>query len=103
MNWSFLHRPEWFVTSDDRHSGAHSARAGRIGHDEITSLSLTVDCVAGPIRFWRKVSAEVAWSEVSFPVEAGKRTFRREYEKDDAGSCGQDTVYLDELTIPAAW
>ncbi len=121
LEWSFLHWPKWFVTSDDRHSGAYSVRAGKIGHDEITSLSLTVDCVAGRIRFWRKVSTEpnwdnyrfyidnklqeklsgeVAWSEVSFPVEAGRRTFRWEYEKDEAGSCGQDTVYLDDLTIP---
>jgi len=58
MNWSFLHWPKWFVTSDDRRSGAYSVRAGRIAHGEITSLSLTVDCVSGRISFWRKVSTE---------------------------------------------
>ncbi|NLH43847.1 MAG: hypothetical protein GX448_18565, partial [Planctomycetes bacterium] len=80
------------------------------------------NCTAGRISFWRKVSTEynwdnyrfyidsklqeklsgeVPWSEASFPVEAGTHTFRWEYEKDDAGSSGQDTVYLDDLTIPA--
>jgi hypothetical protein len=122
LNWSSLQGSKWFVTSDDRHSGAHSARAGRITHGEITTLSLTLDCTAGRISFWRKVSTEynwdnyrfyidnklqeklsgeVAWSEASFPIEAGRHIFRWEYEKDDAMSCGQDTVYLDDLTIPA--
>jgi len=122
MNWSSLQWSKWFVTSDDRRSGLHSVRAGAIAHGEITTLSLTANCTAGRISFWRKVSTEynwdnyrfyidsklqeklsgeVPWSEASFPVEAGTHTFRWEYEKDDAGSSGQDTVYLDDLTIPA--
>ena len=52
-------------------------------------------------RLQENLSGEVAWSEVSFPVDAGLRTFRWEYEKDDASSEGKDTVYIDDLTIPA--
>ncbi len=123
LDWCSLQWPHWFVTSDDRHSGTYSARPGKVSHGEITTLSLALDCTAGRISFWRKVSSqynrdnyrfyidnklqeqfsgEVAWSEVSFPVDAGAHTFRWEYEKDDAGSSGTDTVYLDDLTFPAA-
>ncbi len=122
LNWFSLQWPKWFVTTEDHHSGTCSVRAGRIADGEYTSLSLTVNCTAGEISFWRRVSCEfnwdsyrfyidgklqeklsgeVAWSEVSFPVTAGVRTFKWEYEKDDATSDGKDTVYIDDLTIPA--
>jgi len=123
LNWSSPQGSKWFVTSDDRHAGVYCVRAGRIPDGEITTLSLTANCTAGRISFWRKVSCEyswdnyrfyidgnlqetlsgeVAWSEVSFPVAAGTHTFRWEYEKDVALSAGQDTVYIDDLTLPAA-
>ena len=121
LDWYSLQWPRWFVTSEDRHSGTYSARAGRISDDESTSLTVTVNCTAGEIRFWRRVSCEfnwdsyrfyidnrlqeklsgeVAWSEVAFPVTAGLRTFRWEFEKDDASSEGKDTVYIDDVVIP---
>lgn len=123
LNWYSMQWPQWFVTSEDRHSGTCSARAGKIADGAITSLSLTVACTAGRISFWRKVSCEynwdnyrfyidnrlqeelsgeVPWSEVSFPIEAGPHTFRWEYEKDGALSSGKDTVYLDDVRVPAA-
>ncbi len=122
LDWDSLQWPHWLVTSDDRHSGIYSARPGKISHGGTTTLSLTLDCTDGRISFWRKVSSqyycdyyrfyidrklqeelsgEVAWSEVSFPVGAGTHTFRWEYEKDETGSSGQDTVYLDDLIFPA--
>jgi hypothetical protein len=123
LNWWSLQWSKWFVTSDDRHSGVYSVRAGRISDGEITTLSLTANCATGRISFWRRVSCEcnwdnyrfyiddrlqetlsgeVGWSEVSFPVAAGSQTFRWEYEKDDATSAGRDTVYVDDLVLPAA-
>ncbi|MGE5295846.1 MAG: hypothetical protein ACM3VT_13550 [Solirubrobacterales bacterium] len=122
LNWVSLQWPHWLATSDDRHSGTYSARPGKITDDESTALSLTLDCTAGRISFWRRISTEynwdlyrfyidnklqeelsgeIGWSEVSFDIEAGAHTFRWQYEKDSAGSSGKDTFYLDDLTFPA--
>jgi hypothetical protein len=122
LHWNSLQWPHWVATSEDRHSGTYSVRPGKVSHGGITTLSLALACTDGHLSFWRRVSSEayrdyyrfyidnklreelsgdVAWSEVSFPVEAGTHTFRWEYEKDNAGSFGQDTVYLDDLIFPA--
>lgn len=122
LNWDSPQWPHWLATSEDRRSGTYCTRPGKVSHGEITTLSVTLVCQDGWISFWRKVSTEqncdyyrfsidnrlqeqlsgdITWSEVSFPVEAGTHTFRWEYEKDEADSCGKDTVYLDDLVFPA--
>jgi formylglycine-generating enzyme required for sulfatase activity len=45
-------------------------------------------------------SGEVAWTQVSYPVTAGTRTFRWEYAKDGSVSSGADTAYLDDIVFP---
>jgi hypothetical protein len=121
LDWESLQWPHWLATSEDRRSGTYSVRPGKVSHGGITTLSLALACMDGHISFWRRVSSEphrdhyrfyidnklcealsgeVAWSEVSFPVEAGTHTFRWEYEKDKTDSSGQDTVYLDDLIFP---
>ncbi|MGQ9734498.1 MAG: hypothetical protein ACUVQU_05560, partial [Candidatus Bipolaricaulia bacterium] len=37
---------------------------------------------------------------MSFPVEAGKHTFRWEYIKDEDTSEGKDAAWLDEISFP---
>jgi hypothetical protein len=122
LGWSFDGSSRWTVVSSVSHSGTHSARAGAIGDDESTSLSVPLDCTAGNLRFWLKVSSEqgfdfltfsidgkergrwsgeLDWREVSFAVAAGTRTFTWTYSKDVAGSGGQDTAWIDDIVFPA--
>lgn len=80
-----------------------------------------IECRTGEVRFWRKVSSEARgdflrfrvgsvvlgewsgeldWEQVSFPVQAGKRTFSWEYSKNDGGWMGQDTAWIDLVSFP---
>ncbi|MCX5644140.1 MAG: leucine-rich repeat domain-containing protein [Phycisphaerae bacterium] len=121
--WSSPGYPWWYVTSEDAHAGKYSARAGAIDDNESTSLTLRANVTEGQISFWRKVSSEEGydvyrfsidgklqetlsgeqgWKEVSFPVSAGSHTFVWEYAKDSGSFRGADTVYIDDVSIPAA-
>jgi len=119
--WEHSGDTTWTITSRKRHSGTYSANAGAIDHDESTTLRVTLDCVAGDITFYRKVSSESGydylkfyidgvengewsgtedWAEVSFPVTAGTRTFEWTYSKDSSNSDGDDTAWIDDIVFP---
>ena len=110
------------MTSARSHSGRCSARAGAIGDSGTTSLSIGLECEAGPITFWRKVSCESGWDFLEFhidgkrhgrfsgesdweqvvsDVEAGAHTFTWTYLKDGSSSSGEDTVWIDDIAFPA--
>jgi hypothetical protein len=112
---------DWTVTSAESHSGIHSAQAGSIDDNETTTLSLTLDCTSKKISFYYKVSSESGfdhlgfyidgtreqrwsgekdWTEVSFPVTAGRRTFEWVYSKDGSVSSGADTAWIDDIAFP---
>ena len=82
-----------------------------------------MDCVAGSISFYCKVSSESRWDflrfyidgsqqdqwsgeqdwiMVSFPVAEGTRTFRWTYSKDESSSDGSDTAWIDDIVFPMA-
>ncbi len=109
------------VTSRQKHSGAYSANAGAIDHDQSTTLQVTLDCVSGNITFYRKVSSELGydylkfyidgaekgkwsgeedWAQVSFGVTAGTRIFEWTYSKDGSESEGSDTAWIDDIVFP---
>lgn len=120
--WTFSGWPYWDVTSAQSRSGRCSARAGAIGDGESTSLSIGLECEAGQITFWRKVSCEsgwdflefhidgqrqgqwsgeLDWEQVAFDVEAGAHTFTWTYRKDGSSSSGEDTAWIDDIAFPA--
>lgn len=112
----------WQIQAVDFYSGLQSAKAGTITHNQTSSLSLTLNInEAGEISFFRKVSCEpnydylrfyidqtqvgqwtgtVNWSRVSFPVQAGSRTFTWTYYKDQGVNGGSDTAWLDHINFP---
>jgi hypothetical protein len=92
-----------------------------ICHDNAWLGPVTVDCASGEIRFYVKVSTEwmcdivrfkidgwqmeywsgeVDWTEVSFPVEAGRHTFEWRYHKDESHAPGDDTAWIDDIVFP---
>ena len=125
MNFSWEHAGDaiWTITSSEKYAGAYSAEAGEIHDGESTTLKVTLDCVAGDITFYCKVSSEGGWdyfkfyidgvekgewsgeedwAEMSFPVTAGIRTFEWTYSKDGAVSEGDDTAWIDDIVFPIA-
>ena len=119
--WEHRGNTSWTITSYEKHSGAYSAWAGTVDHDERATLRVTFDCVPGDITFYRKVSSELDydhlefyidsvemdkwsgeedWAEVSFHVDGGKRTFEWTYSKDGSESEGDDTAWIDDIVFP---
>lgn len=121
FDWVSLGDAGWTVTSDEHKSGTYSARAGSIGNNGRTTLKLTLDCIDGQISFYYKVSSEQhydylrfyidgtqqeqwsgneEWSQVSFGVRAGRRTFEWVYSKDGSSYSGSDTAWIDDIVFP---
>jgi len=121
LPWAHSGDGHWTVTTFEKYSGAYSAQAGSINHDENTALWVRLDCIAGDITFHHKVSSELAcdylefyidgvrkgrwsgttdWEHVSFPVTAGTRIFEWAYSKDGSISTGSDTAWIDEIAFP---
>jgi len=121
FNWTFHGDSDWFVTSDEFISGTNSAQAGSIDDNGSTTLKLTLDCISGQISFYYKVYSEQHydylrfyidgtqqdqwsgnedWTQVSFPVRAGRRTFEWTYSKDGSSSDGSDTAWIDDIVFP---
>ncbi len=121
FDWVTYGDAPWTTASTTSNSGSWSAQAGSINDRETTTLELTLDCVAGEISFYCKVSCELGcdylrfyidgnkqdawsgeenWKQVSFPVTAGRRTFRWEYSKDSSASIGDDTAWIDDIAFP---
>lgn len=101
-----------------------AAKSATIGHNQSTSLSITMTNPAdGIVSFWKKVSSEdnrdflkfyvngvvkgtwsgadANWSQVSYMVIAGTNTYRWEYMKDNSVSAGSDCVWIDDVVFPA--
>jgi len=121
FDWVSLGDANWTVASDEYNSGTNSAQAGLIDDNRSTTLKLTLDCMAGEISFYYKVSCEQHydylrfyidgtqqgewsgnedWTGVSFPVRAGRRSFEWTYSKDESSSYGSDTAWIDDIVFP---
>lgn len=120
--WQTGGQGRWVVTNTLSHAGNYSAMAPTSIRDRQQSfLQVTLTVEAGMVSFWRKVSSEqnsdflrfyidgvmqgewsgeMDWEQVSFPVAAGRHTFRWVYIKDRSVSTGQDTAWLDDIDFP---
>jgi hypothetical protein len=121
FDWISYGNADWTITSDEHKSGTHSAKAGPINNYESSTVKLTLECISGQISFYYKVSSEQNydylrfyidgtqqdqwsgnedWTQVSFPVKAGRRTFEWTYSKDETSSVGSDTAWIDDIVFP---
>jgi uncharacterized cupredoxin-like copper-binding protein len=127
--WEFAGSADWTVVTEDPYEGTYCAKSGLITHYQTSELILEADVTTdGTISFYRKVSSEssttsfydglkffidgveqdkwqgeVAWSQVSFPVSAGNRTFKWQYYKDSSVSNGSDCAWIDYIIFPAVY
>lgn len=122
-NWVNTSAVPWTITSTAPNGGVYAAKSGAIGHSASTTLQITMNVAANDnITFARKVSSEsgydflkfyidgvekgswsgtVDWSNVTYPVTAGNRTFKWTYSKDGSETGGQDAVFIDDIFFPS--
>ncbi|MBK9291319.1 MAG: T9SS type A sorting domain-containing protein [Bacteroidetes bacterium] len=120
--WTFAGNLPWTITLVNPYEGSFSAKSGGITHSQSTQMILQYTVSANDsISFFRKVSSEsgydflrfyidnvkvgewagnIPWGRVSFPVQAGNRTFKWEYMKDYIVSSGEDCAWIDYITFP---
>lgn len=112
----------WSIVNTDVHNGSYAARSGAIGHNNSTSLQVSLNVgMDSEIKFFRRVSSENnydwlkfyidgnevgswsgnrAWGQESYPVTAGMRTFKWTYIKDVGYNSGSDAAWIDSIIFP---
>ena len=126
-DWQLAGQSDWYIQDDEVHDGNYAARSGDIGNSQFSEISVEYNVMnPGSISFAAKVSSEqgnsgtiydyltfyidgeqmtllggeLDWNEYSFMVGAGQHTFRWVYEKDTAGSSGDDCAWIDRIIFP---
>ena len=126
-DWQLAGQSDWYIQDDEVHDGNYAARSGDIGNSQFSEISVEYNVMnSGSISFAAKVSSEqgnsgtiydhltfyidgeqmtllggeLDWNEYSFMVNAGQHTFRWVYEKDTAGSSGDDCAWIDRIIFP---
>ena len=126
-DWQLAGQSDWYIQDDEVHDGNYAARSGDIGNSQFSEISVEYNVMnSGSISFAAKVSSEqgnsgtiydyltfyidgeqmtllggeLDWNEYSFMVSAGQHTFRWVYEKDTAGSSGDDCAWIDRVIFP---
>lgn len=122
FNWTFSGTSPWTITNQGAQQGQYCMRSGQITHNQFSTAKVTLNVISdGNISFYFKVSSEanydflvfsidntpvgswsgnVGWTQVSFPVTAGERTFSWRYEKDYSISTGSDCAWVDFIVFP---
>ena len=127
-NWQFSGVNEWFIQDEQVFEGNFSIRSGSVGNNQSSELLVEYNVLnQGYIKFHAKASSEQGnsgtlydylafyiddeqvaivggdsdWGEYSFMVSPGLHTFKWAYEKDNAGSSGQDCAWLDNIIFPS--
>lgn len=121
--WNNNSNRPWEITTTTPYSGSYCARsASGLGNNASSALNITLTAAqAGNISFFRKVSSEqnwdkftfaidnvvmdeqsgtVNWSQVSFPVSAGRHTYTFKYAKDYSQNAGSDCAWIDNVVFP---
>ncbi|MEE8572513.1 MAG: S8 family serine peptidase, partial [Gemmatimonadota bacterium] len=120
--WVMGGNADWVIDSVSPYEGTYCARSGDIGDQQLSSLEVSVEVTAASdISFWYKVSSEatydflrfyvdgaeiaswsgnVSWSQFTYPVASGARTFKWSYTKDYSVSNGDDSGWVDFSEFP---
>lgn len=116
----------WAIDTAQAHSGTRSLRSGVVGDSQASIVRVSVECVAGEIAFWYRVSSEsgydglrfsidgvsqlldgrelasgyLDWALAQFSVAPGGHVFQWTYSKDGSSSIYDDAAWIDAVSIP---
>lgn len=122
FDWQTGGNASWSVVQNQAWEGSWCARSGSFPNNGSSTLSITLDVVAGgQISFFRKVSSEAGydflefhidntltgawsgeagWEQVTYDVSQGTHTFEWIYSKDYYASEGSDCGWIDFIRFP---
>jgi len=123
-NWIFEEDADWFITSTTAQEGTYAAQSGDINNSQRSSISISfTSSETGNVSFFKKVSSEnnydylkfyidgslenewsgdISWGEENYTVNTGSHTLKWEYFKDTSVSSGEDTAWVDNITLPSS-
>ena len=130
--WEFSGNENWIIDGNQFIGDSYSAKSGFIDHNMMSEIFITMDIVEdGQISFDKKVSCEdvgaqsgnyydylafyidgieqakwageINWSQNSFAVLSGERTFSWKYIKDQGVASGDDTAWIDNIIFPPSY
>ncbi len=123
LTWATSGSPFWLGQALVSHDGFSAARSGAIADGTSTAIQTTVNG-PGTVTFWWKVSSEtnkdvlvfyigstekarisgeVDWQQLSFPVPAGSQALQWKYTKNGSLIAGQDRGWVDQVQfLPSA-
>ena len=128
-NWEFSGDAEWVIDTSEIFEGNYSGKAGNIGENQKTVISIEIDVIENSlISFYKKVSCEstgiisgnyydylsfyindieqnkwageIDWTLEQYDIEEGLQTFKWEYIKDGGVDSGEDTAWIDFVVLP---
>ncbi len=126
MFWLRSDGADWSITDTRAHVSIDSAQAPTTLEDNQSAMMLLGEQFysdEGSISFWYSVSSEkdsdylnfyldgalvgawsgeIGWTQVSFPLTKGRHSIYWEYEKDDSGSAGLDSAFVDDIVFPTS-
>ena len=119
--WDTEYTNTWSI-SEESYEGNYGVKSDDIGDAEEAVFSIELDVNANDtVSFYKKVSSEdswdylrfyidgteiekwsgeVDWSREAFPVDAGLRTFKWAYIKDNVYDGGLDCAWIDYIILP---
>jgi hypothetical protein len=126
--WTTYGDADWFICgigscgnpSGNPLNGSYMAESGDINDAETSSIELTIDTLAGDVSFDYETSTESGWDYLRFYVDgsltmswsgvtdgtytttvsSGAHTFQWMYYKDFSVSSNDDTVWIDDVSLP---
>jgi hypothetical protein len=120
--WTMTGNQPWTIVTSDVYEGTYSAKSGSITDNQTSSMQVTMNVIAsGNITFHYKVSSEsgwdylhfyidgvekakwsgdVPWTQGSYAVTPGTRTFKWTYSKDGSYASGSDCAWVDYIIFP---
>ena len=120
--WTNDANKPWRFVTNDPYEGQYCVKSGNIGNNATTTLILTYEGGSNDsISFYYKVSTEsgydklhfyidnqeknnwsgnIAWTKASYPVTAGRHTYKWTYTKDQYTTGGSDCVWIDFVGLP---
>ena len=112
---------EWFVSTSKAHQGTYSFSSPTLSDSQQARATVTTPTLSGVVSFWYSVSSEsgydalsfyvdgilqerwsgeIDWTQATYSVSPGIHEFTLVYSKDGSVSQGEDTAWVDDISIP---
>lgn len=122
LQWQLWGDADWFVTSEQAHTGTYSAQCGEIIKNQMTSIIIDISTTTqGEVSFYYKTNTKYKkdylifyldnqlmgywtgdndWTHASYPVGAGDHKLEWRYDTGTSGGTEGNVCWVDDITFP---